>query len=160
MKHHVNLSRAFLGGFVATVIFTTILYLAPLVGIPRMDIAARLGTLFGHGVPAVWSGLWWLGMIWHFANGALFFPLLYSYFIYGVLPAENWVRGMVWGILLWVLMEMILVPLTGGGFFNEAATLPAYRLLFGFLLHAIYGTTFGVVAGEQAQRGDHLPQPA
>ncbi len=62
-----------------------------------MDIAALLGSLFGHGIPAAMTGLWWVGMMWHFISGTIVFSLIYSYLVYGWLPGSNWFRGMIWG---------------------------------------------------------------
>jgi uncharacterized membrane protein YagU involved in acid resistance len=67
------------------------------------------------------SVLWWAGMVWHFVNGTIIFSLIYSYFVYGWLPGESWLRGVVWGLLLWVAMEVAVMPLTGSGVFSDQA---------------------------------------
>src|SRR5579863_6471625 len=86
----VNTFRAILGGFIGTFVMTVLLYLAPWAGAPKTDIAALLGSLFGHGVPSMMTGLWWAGMVWHFLNGTIVFSLIYAYFVYQWLPGENW----------------------------------------------------------------------
>lgn len=156
----VNLSRTFLGGFVGTLVMTVLLYLAPLAGAPKMDIAALLGSLFGKGIPAVMTGWWWVGMIWHFVNGTIIFSLIYSYFVYGWLPGQYWLRGMIWGLILWFAMEVTLMPMTGSGFFSDHATSPFARVLGGFVLHAIYGACFGAIAETQAEHPRHVAHPA
>jgi hypothetical protein len=85
----VNLPRALLGGFIGTLVMTILLYLAPLAGGPKMDIAAMLGSFPGHANPATMTGWWWAGMVWHFVNGTVVFSLIYSYFVYGWLPGES-----------------------------------------------------------------------
>ena len=46
-----NVSRALLAGFVATLVMTMMMYAAPLMGMPKMDIAAMLGSmLIGAGI--------------------------------------------------------------------------------------------------------------
>ena len=120
MKHS-NLSRTLIGGFVGTLVMTVLLYSAPSAGAPNTDIAALLGSLFGHGIPAVLTGLWWAGMMWHFVNGTIVFSLIYSYLVYGWLPGSNWFRGMIWGLVLWIGMELTLMPATGNGIFSDHA---------------------------------------
>ena len=156
----VNLSQAFQGGFLGTLVMTVLLYLAPLVGVPKMDIAALLGSLFGHGIPAVMSGLWWAGMIWHFVNGTIIFSLIYAYFAYGWLPGDPWLRGTIWGLVLWVAMELTLMPMTGSGVFSDHAAHAGVRILTGFILNAIYGAILGAVAGEQAEHSHQMAHPA
>jgi hypothetical protein len=156
----VNLSRAVLGGFIGTLVMTVLLYLTPLAGGPKMDIAAALASLFGHGRPAMMTDLWWAGMVWHFVNGTLVFSLIYSYFVYGWLPGESWLRGILWGLVLWVGMEIVIMPLTGSGVFSDHATHIGARLLGSLILHAIYGAVFGAIAGAQAEHAFHEPHPA
>ena len=156
----VNLSRAVLGGFVGTAVMTAVLYLVPLAGGPKMDIAAMLGSLFGHANPAMMTGWWWAGMLWHFVNGTIIFSLIYSYLVYGWLPGENWFRGAIWGLLLWVAMEVVIMPATGNGVFSDHAIHAGTRVLGSLILHAIYGAVLGAVAGEQAEHTFHAPHPA
>jgi hypothetical protein len=92
-----NASRAILGGFIGTLIMTALLYSAPVIGAPKMDIAALLGSFFDGSLPATMSGLWWVGMIWHVVNGTIIFSLIYSFLAYGWLPGQNWLRGLIWG---------------------------------------------------------------
>jgi hypothetical protein len=139
---------------------TVLLYLAPLLGAPQMDIAALLGSLFGHGIPATMKVWWWVGMVWHFVNGTIIFSLIYANFVYGWLPGENWLRGMVWGLFLWIAMETTLMPMTGSGVFNEHATRPDTWVLCGFLLNAVYGAVFGAIAGDQAEHTHQVTHPA
>jgi hypothetical protein len=156
----VNYSRAALGGFIGTLVMTILLYAAPLVGAPKMDIAALLGSLFGRGIPAMMTGLWWAGMVWHFVNGTIIFSLIYSHSVYGWLPGENWLRGMIWGLVLWIAMEVTLVPMTGSGVFSDHVTYPVIRVLGNLILLAIYGAVFGAIAGEQAEHAHHVTHPA
>jgi hypothetical protein len=156
----VNISNAVLGGFFGTLVMTILLYLAPLAGIPKMDIAAMLGSLFGHGIPATVSGLWWAGMVWHFLNGTIIFSLIYAYFVYGRLPGSNSLRGVIWGLFLWIAMELILMPITGSGVFNDHTVYPLERIFGSFVVHVIYGAVLGAIAGAQAEHAHHMAHPA
>ena len=131
------------GGFVATVAITAVMYwVAPLlIGMP-MDIARTLGDFLGIG----WGG----GMVVHFINGSIIFPLIYAFVLYGMLPGGPVTKGIVWGVVLWAIAQSIVMPMVGGGFFsaNAGGAMAAIGSLLG---HLIYGATLGAIAGgEQA----------
>ncbi len=152
-----SLFRTLMGGFLATLVMTALMYLASEAGAPRMDIAARLGTLFGHGVPGVMTGWWWAGMIFHFVNGTIICSLIYSYFVYGWLPGSHWFRGMLWGIVVWVVMEVTLMPVTGSGIFGDHAASPLARIAISFIAYGMYGAILGALAGTQTKHVHHQP---
>ena len=65
-----NWVRALIGGFVGTVVFTLMgKFLAPQIIRQPMDVAALLAPLFGGPHTA--------GVIAHFLNGSVVFPLAY-----------------------------------------------------------------------------------
>ena len=151
-----NVSRAMLAGLAATLAMTMMMYAAPLMGMPKMDIAAMLGSLVNGGeMPAPMSGPWWMGMMMHFVHGVVIFPLLYAYLLYRVLPGSDWVRGMLWGVILWLVAQMMVMPMMGMGFFSSAAPQPTMAVLGSLMGHLIYGAILGALAGAQAAR---LPQ--
>ena len=155
-----NLSRAVIGGFIATAVMTALLYSASWIGAPKMDIAAMLGSLLGHRIPATGSGLWWAGMVWHFVNGTIIFSLIYSYFVYGWLAGPSWLRGMIWGLGLWIAMELAFMPMAGSGVFSDHATYPVARVLSSLILNVIYGIVLGAIAGEQTEHAHQVAHPA
>ncbi len=132
-------SRAILGGVVGTALLTLMMYVvAPAMTGHAMDIAGMLGSMMG--------GSWAVGMIVHGANGALVFPLIYAFFVVPRLPGATWFRGLVWGGVLWVLAQMIVLPMMGAGFFSAHAgrMRSAGASLLG---HLIYGVALGMVVG-------------
>ena len=88
-------ARAILAGFVATVGMSVLMYAAPMMGMPKMDVAAMLGSMVSQGMPAPASGAWRIGMIAHFINGMIIFPLIYAYALYPALPGAPWLKGVV-----------------------------------------------------------------
>lgn len=131
-----DISRALLGGFLGTAAMTMMMYfVAPrMLGHP-MDIAEMLGSMLG--------GNWWAGMILHFINGTLIFPLIYAYFLFGVLPGAAAVKGTIWGVALWLLAQVIVMPLVGAGFFS-GSMMAAMSSCVG---HLVYGALVGWVGG-------------
>jgi hypothetical protein len=71
----------------------------------RMDIAASLGTMLGIG----WVG----GMFVHFLNGTVIFPLVYLYGLGRFLPEEHWLKGLTWGVILWLVAQVVVMPVMG-----------------------------------------------
>jgi hypothetical protein len=155
-----NAGRAILAGFVATLVMTMMMYIAPLMGMPKMDIAAMLGSMLGGGqMPAAMSGNWWAGMVIHFVNGTVIFPLIYAYLLYAWLPGSPWAKGLTWGMILFLLAQAVVMPMMGMGFFSSKAPQPLMAVFGSLIGHAIYGIILGAIVGPQvkaaAQRSDY-----
>jgi uncharacterized membrane protein YagU involved in acid resistance len=135
---HSNPTRAILGGFVGTLAMTAMMYLvAPMMGL-NMDIAQMLGSVLG--------GNWAMGMVMHFALGTFVFPLIYVSVLYAWLPGGPVGRGVAWGVILWLLAQIVVMPMMGAGFFSMAmgGMMAAGGSLVG---HLIYGSILGAIAG-------------
>ncbi len=144
----IRISRAIIGGAVGTGLLTTMMYLvAPAMTGRAMDIAAMLSSVMG--------GSWALGMMAHLANGIIVFPLVYILVVSQRLPGTPWLRGMVWGIVLWLLAQLVMLPAMGSGFFGaKAGGMPS--AISSLLGHLVYGVVLGAVAGapEEARSPD------
>lgn len=134
-----KIGNAILGGLVGTVVMTLMLYMvAPLMGI-RMDIAGSLGQMLG--------GSWTLGLVMHFFNGSLIFSLIYALLLYRVLPGGPIAKGVVWGVALWLIAQLMVVPMMGGGIFSSK--MGGMMAAVGSLVnHVVYGGLLGWIAGE------------
>lgn len=131
-----GISRAFLGGLVGTIAITTMMYVvAPMMLGEPMDVARMLGSLLGDS--------WWAGMAMHFVNGSVVFPLIYALVLYKFLPGTPVVKGLTWGITLWLVSQVAVMPMMGAGFFS-GGMMPAMGSLVG---HIAYGAILGVTAG-------------
>ena len=132
-----NVTRLVLGGLVGTMAMTAMMYMvAPMMGV-RMDIAAMLGTMLG--------GSWAAGMAMHFINGTVLFPLVYGYLLVSRLPGPPLLRGALWGVVLWLIAQTMVMPMMGAGLFSAAAggMVAAVGSLVG---HVLYGTILGTVS--------------
>ncbi|MCI0419109.1 MAG: DUF1440 domain-containing protein, partial [Acidobacteria bacterium] len=104
-----DVGRSVLGGFVGTVAITLMMYfVAPLMMGMKMDIAEMLGSMLG--------GSWWAGLMMHFVNGTIVFPLIYVFAISGRLPGGPTLKGTAWGAVLWILAQVVVMPMMGAGF--------------------------------------------
>ena len=131
-----SIFRSILGGFVGSVAITMMMYfVAPMMLGHPMDIAKMLGSMLGDN--------WWAGMVMHFASGTVIFPLIYAFLLYGVLPGRPAVKGITWGVVLWLLAQVVVMPMMGAGFFC-GSLMAAMGSLMG---HLAYGWLFGWIAG-------------
>ena len=114
---------------------------APMMGV-RMDVAASLGQMLG--------GSWTLGMVMHFINGSIIFSLLYALLLYRVLPGGPVGKGIAWGVALWLIAQLMVVPMMGGGIFSSK--MGGMMAAVGSLVnHILYGCVLGWIAGPKAQ---------
>jgi uncharacterized membrane protein YagU involved in acid resistance len=123
---------------------TVLLYmLAPLVMSEPPDLAMMAGQ----------ASYWLPALILHFINGSITLPLIYAYLVSRMLPGQPWLRGALWGLILWALAELLVMPLMGVGPFSAGSAglivVTALVLLVG---HVIYGTLLGWLAGGTPQR--------
>lgn len=136
---HPNVGRSMLGGFVGTLVMTAMMYMvAPMMGL-KMDIAQMLGSMLGNN--------WGAGMMMHFVNGTIVFPLIYAYLLYQWLPGGPTMKGTAWGVILWLLAQVMVMPMMGGGFFSMAmgGMMAVVSSLIG---HLLYGSILGAIAGK------------
>lgn len=137
MTLHPTFARAALGGFVGTLAMTFMMYgVAPMMGL-RMDIAAMLGSMLGRG--------WGAGMMMHVMNGSVIFPAIYAYAVYAHLPGSSAVRGTLWGVVLWLIAQTMVMPMMGAGLFSSAMG-GAMAALGSLIGHILYGTVLGAIA--------------
>ena len=151
-----NIGQAILAGFVATLVMTFLMYLAPLMGMPKMDIASMLGSLFFTPAPAPGTSGWWVGMIMHFINGSIIFPLVFAYLLYPLLPGRPWVKGLGWGLVLWFLAQALVMPMMGMGFFTSEHPQATAAVVGSLLAHILYGAIFGALYGRGGAAVTHV----
>jgi len=140
-------SRVLLGGFVGTVALTFMMYgVAPMMLGMKMDIAAMLGQMLGS---------WAMGMAIHLINGIVIFPLIYALLVYRFLPGPPVAKGILWGAILWLIAQLMVMPMMGAGIFsaNAGGMMAAVGSLVG---HAVYGTLLGSIAGVDTATTERL----
>jgi uncharacterized PurR-regulated membrane protein YhhQ (DUF165 family) len=139
----MSFKKAVFAGFFATLAMTMLMYVAPMMGMPKMDIAAMLGGMLGGGMPEPMGGSWLLGMFIHFVNGTVIFPLIFAFLLYGRFPGAPVAKGILWGVILWFLAQAMVMPMMGAGFFASNAPQP-FLAVFGSLMgHLVYGAILG-----------------
>jgi uncharacterized membrane protein YagU involved in acid resistance len=134
-----EIKKAILGGIVGTIVMSLMMkFVAPMMIGRPMDIAHLIGGMMGDN--------YLIGLAIHIANGVFLFPLVYVFFVYARIPGPAVMRGIVWGIILWVLAASVVMPLAGAGFFMSAigGLKAAMAALLG---HVVYGALLGAITG-------------
>jgi len=127
-------------GFLATYVHMVLALWAPRFGLPRLDFAKVLAELsFAgsfDGAPPYWLGLLALHL-----NGIVF-ALLYATLAGPLLPGPLFVRGLMWGGILFIGSQLLFVPLfLRHGFFARKAHPRAW--MTAAVVHTIYGAILG-----------------
>lgn len=118
-------------------------YVAPMMLGHPMDIAGMLGSKMG--------GSWMMGMLMHLVDGTIVFALIYVYLLYKALPGAPWLKGLSWGVILWLILELVMMPMMGNGVFSSNAG-GMKAVMAALIGHLVYGVTLGGIAGAPAQK--------
>ncbi len=151
----VNVPRALLAGLAGTVAFTLLLYAAPLMGLPPMNLPTMLGTMFVANPAAAFLP----GLAMHLMIG-LVLALGYALVFARVLPGAPWLRGALYGLVPWLLAMAVVMPMMAlvhpmvragampapGFFLSGMGTVLAP--LGSLMGHLVYGALVGAVYGE------------
>jgi uncharacterized membrane protein YagU involved in acid resistance len=85
----------------------------------------------------------------HFLVGAAF-ALLYAGVFERRLPGTGLARGAIYGVLVFVLAQLVFMPLVGGGVFSRGDL----QMITGSLLgHLVYGGIVGWIYGLESASG-------
>jgi hypothetical protein len=141
-----SLFRLFLGGAAGTgALAAIIMFVEPMLTGKTAGLARLLGSEIGtpHGVGLV---------VFHFFNGSVVFPLGFA-FLSARLPGPWLVKGLVWGAILWLLVEAVILPISGYGFFGQKAG--GLGTTAGSLVGLLaYGGVQGAIAGLPGRSDD------
>lgn len=145
----MNVRRAVTAGFVGTAVITALWLIEPKVGLGHLAVGDILSSLLALATAYASLGPA-PGWILHFAVGVTL-ALIYAALFVGRLPGSPMRRGLLYGGLIFVLAQVVFMPLVGAGLFSRGD--PA--LLAGSLLgHLVYGGLVGVIyAGGELTAG-------
>ena len=132
-----NIGKGLLAGLVATIAMTMMMYMAPKMGMPKMDVAGMLSGMMG--MP------WAVGMGIHLMNGVLVFPFIYIFVLHGKLPGPGFGKGIIWGTILFVVAQVMIMPMAGAGFFSANSPAPMMSVMGSLMGHMVYGGILGKI---------------
>ena len=132
-----RLTQAVIGGLAGTILMTLMMYyVAPLMMSGPMDIAGMLGDMMGMGSRG--------GMLVHFMFGAVVLPAVFAMVLWDKLPGgSGLMKGLVFGMALWVISQLVVMPMAGAGLFSANHPEQMMALVGSLMGHAVYGMVLG-----------------
>jgi len=125
-----EIKNAVIGGLAGTVVMTLMM----------MFVAAMLGSMLGG---------YTMGMIAHIMMGVIIFPIGYV-IAYDYLPGSPLIKGLSFGVVLWIAAVVMVMPMAGAGFMmsNIGGMTAVMAALMG---HLVYGGLLGALAGGESK---------
>ncbi|MBI1807950.1 MAG: DUF2938 family protein [Ignavibacteria bacterium] len=136
-----NFGKAIVAGFAGTLAMTMVMLMAPLMGMPPMPIGKMLADFMG--MPEA------LGWIAHFMIGTAL-ALIYASVFASKLPGSGVVRGTLFGLLPWLMSQVMVNPMMGAGIFASNTPAPVMMVIGSLMGHMIYGAVVGGVYGTKS----------
>lgn len=138
----LSLGRGLLAGAVGTAAITMLMLGAPLMGMPKMPIGEMLGSFLHIGSAAGWAMHVVIGLV---------LALIYAGFFASRLPGGPALRGAIYGFGVFLVAQIVVTPMMGGGVFS-GGNMP---MIVGSLMgHLVYGALVGLIYREPARLGE------
>ena len=132
-----------ISGFIAVVVMSVLMMIGRKMNMSPMDLPSSIGKMIMkdrmEGDPAVRR----TGMIMHLIIGSLWgllFVIIASFYQFGFV-----LGGLIFGIAIWLLMQIFALPMMGAGLFGSklGMRVPIVSLI----MHLIYGIVLGYSVG-------------
>jgi len=135
-----NLKNGFLAGFVATAVLSVLMVAKGMMGVmPELDVAAMIAAMMGAPIVVGWIAHFLIGTV-AWGGG---FAILYD-----MIPGGSAVlKGIVFGIVAWLGMMIVIMPMAGAGFFgmNFGVMAPVMTLVLHIIFGAVLGKTYALL---------------
>jgi hypothetical protein len=147
----IDVTRAVLAGAIGTGVLTALWLVEPSVGLPSIAVGQILSSAMSVSVAWLHVGVAG-GWLIHLVAGVLL-ALLYASELDHRLPGPPAVRGALYGTLVFVVAQLVFMPLVGAGVFSRGDV----ALLAGSLLgHLAYGVVTGWIYALAARGSSSL----
>jgi len=130
-----NNLRGIIAGLIATIVLSILMVLKGMMGMmPDLNVIKMLAGQMGGSIT--------MGWIAHFVIGAILYGLAFAN-LRGTLPGgSNLVKGIVLGIIGWLIMMVAVMPMMGAGMF--AMNMGMMATVATLVLHIIFGLVLGL----------------
>jgi len=137
-----NLGKSIIAGFAATVVLSLLMVMKMVMGVmPDLNVI-KMMTAMAHGMMGT-PALPVVGWAMHFMIGSVAWGGLFA-LIGKTLPGSGFIgKGMLFGVLAWLLMMVMVMPMAGAGFFGLSLGMMAPVMTL--MLHLVYGAVLGIV---------------
>jgi uncharacterized membrane protein YagU involved in acid resistance len=138
----MDVISAIIAGLVGTLVMTILMYLAPMMGIPKMDIIGMLGTMFTPNE----STEKFIGAVIHFMMGAIF-AIVYAFLWSIGIGSPTWWWGLIFGAVHAVI-TMVAIPLMNRMHPRPPEMESDPKMTIGLLMgHMVYGLALALTYG-------------
>jgi len=130
----MNLFAVIVAGLIGTAAMTILMMLAPIMGLPKMDIVGMLGSMFTtQPGPAKL-----IGLIIHFMMGVIF-AFIYALLWQNGLGSPSWVWGLIFGFVHGIV-AVVTMPMMMKTHPRPPAMQPGPKLMMGQIMgHLLFG---------------------
>ncbi|MDT8439707.1 MAG: hypothetical protein RQ729_11935 [Wenzhouxiangellaceae bacterium] len=131
-----------IAGLAATVVLSVLMLVKGMMGVmPELNVIAMLAGQMGGSAVMGWMA--------HFMIGAIIYGLAFAN-LQGLLPGGSvTIKGIALGVVGWLVMMVVLMPMMGAGFF--ALNMGMMATVATLMLHVIFGAVLGAVYGKLAK---------
>lgn len=129
-----NIISILKGGIIATVAMTLLMLLAPMMGMPEMPIGKMLAGFMG--IPVA------MGWVMHFIIGIML-AAAYIFFWKDRIPGNDFVKGLLFSLLPFIMAQVAVMPMMGAGFFSANTPVPMMMVMGSLIGHLVYGGVLG-----------------
>ena len=138
--------RAVVAGVVGTAAMTVLMLGAPKLGLAKLAIGQQLSTFLAVSVGYLPVGPF-TGWIVHFGFGIVL-AIIYALVFQERLTGPPVLRGALYGVLVFILAQLVFMPLMGAGVFSRG---DVPMLVGSLIMHLVYGGVDGAICGEPAR---------
>jgi len=132
---NVDFKKVIIAGIAGTAAMTALMLMAPMMGVPKMDMGEMLGTM-NPMMPMPYM----MGWVMHFIIG-IALTWFYAAFLIDRLPSDGWKRGMIYSLIPWAVMNFMAMPMMGMGIFSGGMM----AIVGTVLVHFAYGGVMGAI---------------
>lgn len=142
----MNVIGAIVSGLVGTAVFSVLMEMGPLMGMPKMEIPKVLGGMLPGGTPVGWVAHFMIGVVW-----AIIFAGLWALGI----GSAGWLWGLIFGLGSFVLAGFAMPAMLTMHPQVKAGAMPNVGVLMtgtgimgvigGLMAHAVFGLVVGLI---------------
>jgi uncharacterized membrane protein YagU involved in acid resistance len=138
-----NWARAIAGGIIGTLVMTAVgVWVAPLMGIPRMNPAEMLAGQMGGSLAIGWVAHLMVGTI---------LAVIYA-IVAPWIPGQPWLRGALYALAPFLLAQVAVMPMMGMPLFSGSVSMAMGSLIGHLIYGAVVGAVYGPVQHGAGQR--------
>lgn len=147
-----RITKGLVAGFAATIVLSVLMVLKTAMGtMPELNLIVMLtgtaNSIMGTPLTAA------VGWVVHFTIGVVLYGFAFA-FLHNKLPGHSeTVKCITLGIIGWVIMMVVLMPIMGQGFF--ALNLGIIAPIMTLILHIIFGVVLGWTYAKLSETAAH-----